>query len=303
MFGRALPTREITLQQRVISAYLGLAIGDALGATTEFMTPLEIRNQYGVHNKICGGGWLHLKPGQVTDDTQMSLALGQSIIDAGGADAVSIAQAFSDWMRSKPIDIGHTVRRGILHFRSTGESSVEENEFDAGNGACMRCLPIAIAYCKASTQQMIQASRLQSHTTHHNASADAGTEAVIKMLLAAFHAEPKSSLEIHADELVKNYPAYRFNDRRRVENPSGWIVETLQAVFQAFFQNDSFESILTDVVNRGGDADTTGAIAGMLAGAYYGKQAIPRQWLNTLDAKIRQRCESQAVELLSVVKI
>ena len=90
--------------------------------------------------------------------------------------------------------------------------------------------------------------------------------------------------------------SYRY-DRREVDNPSGWIVETLQAVFQAFFKHDDFKSILVDIVNRGGDADTTGAIGGMLAGAYYGEAAIPSQWLQTLDGDMRQACQQQALAL------
>ncbi|MDP1636403.1 MAG: ADP-ribosylglycohydrolase family protein, partial [Gallionellaceae bacterium] len=92
---------------RAIASYLGLAIGDALGATVEFMTPREIAAQYGVHDKMIGGGWLHLKPGQVTDDTTMALALGESILAQGRVDALAAAQAFDAWMRAKPVDIGN----------------------------------------------------------------------------------------------------------------------------------------------------------------------------------------------------
>ncbi len=125
-------------------AYLGLAIGDALGATVEFLTPREIRDQYGEHRDILGGGWLRLRKGRVTDDTEMSLALGRSILTAGGVEAGAIAEAFSEWMRTKPVDIGHTVRRGISLYRSTGVTEVPKNDYDAGNGACMRALPIAL---------------------------------------------------------------------------------------------------------------------------------------------------------------
>ena len=71
---------------RGIAAYLGLAIGDALGATVEFMTPAEIRHEYGTHQHIIGGGWLKLKAGEITDDTEMSLALGDAILAAGKVD-------------------------------------------------------------------------------------------------------------------------------------------------------------------------------------------------------------------------
>ncbi|HYQ72803.1 MAG TPA: ADP-ribosyl-[dinitrogen reductase] hydrolase, partial [Gammaproteobacteria bacterium] len=289
----------ITIQQRAVGAYLGLAIGDALGATTEFLTPREIREEYGVHRRICGGGWLGLQPGEVTDDTQMSLALGSSILRSRGVDAVAAAEAFSDWMRGKPVDIGNTVRRGIVHYRTTGQPRVAENEYNAGNGACMRCLPVALACRDASLTELAAASRAQAHITHNNVVADAGTETVLLMLVSALKGESKRSLQVHADALVKNHRAFRY-DGRRVENPAGWIVETLQVVFQAFFEHPGFEEILVDVVNRGGDADTTGAIAGMLAGAYYGARAIPEQWLRTLNATVRKACEKQAIDLLAL---
>lgn len=291
--------RSLSIEQRAIGAYLGLAVGDALGATTEFLTPNEIRDRYGLHDSIVGGGWLHLKPGQVTDDTGMSLALGDAILAQGGVKAVPVARAFSDWMRGKPVDIGHTVRRGIVHFRDSGVPVVPENEFDAGNGACMRSLPIAIAYWNAPTERLLEASRIQSHITHNNPQADAGTEAVLRMLVAALRGESITTLQQIADQLVARQPAYRF-DRRPVQNPGGWIVETLQAVFQALFGNATLEAVLIDVVNRGGDADTTGAIAGMLAGAGQGVEAIPRRWLRALDRDVRSACEQQALALLEL---
>ncbi|MEJ2618829.1 MAG: ADP-ribosyl-[dinitrogen reductase] hydrolase [Candidatus Thiodiazotropha sp.] len=287
------------ISKHALSSYLGLAIGDALGATTEFLTPNEIQAQYGTHDSITGGGWLHLKPGQVTDDTEMSLALGDALLRSGGVSAKVVAESFSDWMRSKPVDIGNTVRRGVIQFRNTGRPWVDENEYDAGNGACMRSLPIAILYVNSPQDTLVVASRTQAHTTHNNPLSDAGTEALLEMCVAAMRGEDKASLRQIADRLVENHKVFRF-DGRRVENPSGYIVETLQAVFQALFDHDSFESILIDVVNRGGDADTTGAIAGMIAGAYYGMSEIPSRWLKKIDPFIVKRCKSQTADLLEI---
>jgi ADP-ribosyl-[dinitrogen reductase] hydrolase len=289
------------LQRRAVGAYLGVAVGDALGATTEFMTPREIEYKYGVHDKIIGGGWLHLKPGHVTDDTEMSLALGKSILENSGVVATAAAEAFSDWMRTKPVDIGNTVRRGIVHYRTSGAPSVPENEFDAGNGACMRAVPIAIAYWNAPTEKLIAVSRAQSHVTHNNPQADAGTEAILKMTVAALNGTPKTEFKQIAQELVAEHKPYRF-DRKKAQNPSAWIVHTLKVVFQSFFGNDSFEATLIDAVNRGGDADTTGAIVGMLAGSYYGVDAIPKSWLKALNPKVRKACEKQALDLLELAE-
>jgi ADP-ribosyl-[dinitrogen reductase] hydrolase len=95
---------------RALGAYLGFACGDALGATVEFMTPKRIQHRYGVHKDMIGGGWLALDAGQVTDDTQMSLALGQAIIDHQGWHIEAVADNFVAWLESNPPDTGNTSR-------------------------------------------------------------------------------------------------------------------------------------------------------------------------------------------------
>ncbi len=286
---------------RAVAAFLGLAIGDALGATVEFMTPREIAAQYKVHDKLIGGGWLRLQPGQVTDDTTMALALGNSILSAGRVDAHAAAHAFDAWMRAKPVDIGSTVRRGLLTFRKTGDPKMPPCEHDAGNGAAMRVLPVALATLGQSEAEVRTACRLQAHITHNNPLSDAATETLALMLRdALLGADKLDLLHGRAHPLAQQHPEFAFRAVRQRMNPSGYVVDTLQAVFQALFDTDNFEDCLIDVVNRGGDADTTGAIAGMLAGALYGPAAIPRRWLHTLDAAIRQACQAQALALMQL---
>ncbi|WP_186407949.1 ADP-ribosyl-[dinitrogen reductase] hydrolase [Candidatus Accumulibacter aalborgensis] len=290
--------RASPLLDRATAAYLGLAIGDALGASVEFLTPNEIRHQHGVHRELNGGGWLRLKAGQVTDDTTMSLALGDAIVASGGVDAQAAADAFDAWMRAKPIDIGNTVRRNLIQFRRTGDPEAVACEHDAGNGAAMRTLPVALACYGQPAAKTISASRAQAHVTHHNALSDAACETLIFMVQDCLAGQDVSAaLQQRAAALVGDQPLFAF-DRKRRENPSGYVVETLQAVLQALFASSGFEDCLTDVVNRGGDADTTGAIAGMLAGARYGLEAIPARWQKALDPQIRQRCADQAAALV-----
>ncbi len=288
-----------TVKRRAIGAYLGLAVGDALGATVEFMTPREIRADIGQHRDMTGGGWLKLRKGQITDDTGMSLALGESILCSGQVCAYAAAEAFSDWMRTKPVDIGNTIRRGIATYRQTGRPEMPENTFDAGNGSCMRALPVAFATLGADEDSVDLANRCQAHVTHNNAVSDAGTLCVLRMVQAAMLGANKAELRLLTDHLVAAESDFRF-DRRRTENPSAYIVDTLRAVFQALFATDSFEAALIDVVNRGGDADTTGAILGMIAGALYGPTAIPGRWVRYLDNDIRDACRDQAEALLKL---
>jgi len=288
-----------SLTSRAVGAYLGLAVGDALGATLEFLTPREILHQYGEHREITGGGWLRLPKGQVTDDTEMTLALGRSILEAGKVDPQSVAEAFSAWMCAKPVDIGNTVRRGIALYRRTGATQVPENEHDAGNGACMRCLPVALAYLGADDFIVAEANRRQSHVTHHSTLSDLGTLIVIRMVQSALLTRDRSGLKRLADDLAAAEKRFSY-ENKRMDNPSGYIVDTLGAVFQSLFATDSFESALVDVVNRGGDSDTTGAILGMIAGALYGPERIPRRWLTALDVDVRTACQEQARALLKL---
>lgn len=288
------------LLDRATAAYLGLAVGDALGATVEFMTPREIAAQYTVHDTIRGGGWLRLRPGQVTDDTTMALALGQAILDEGTVTADGAARAFDAWMRAKPVDIGNTVRRGILRYRRTGETETPENDQDAGNGAAMRVLPVALATLERSEEEVRRACRLQAHVTHNCILSDDATETLALMLRdALFGADRIRLLHERAHPLARRHPEFTFRAVRQQANPSGYVADTVRAVFQAFFDTDTFEDCLVDVVNRGGDADTTGAIAGMLAGAVHGLKSIPPRWLEALDPAIRQACTTQAAALIA----
>ena len=111
--------------------------------------------------------------------------------------------------------------------------------------------------------------------------------------------DPVAIEQRRALELVREQPVFAY-DHKRQENPSGFVVDTMQAVLQAFFATESFEDCLVDVVNRGGDADTTGAIAGMLAGARYGMAGIPKRWLRALDEFTRLACEKQAEALINL---
>jgi ADP-ribosyl-[dinitrogen reductase] hydrolase len=291
------------LHARAAAAYLGLAIGDALGATVEFMTPREIRAAFmpkrGVHREIIGGGWLRLKPGQVTDDTTMSLALGAAILaDGGTVWPLSCARDLDGWMRARPVDIGNTVRRNLIAFRQSGDPVAPPSEHDAGNGATMRVLPVALATFGKNNATIKAAIAAQAHVTHHNPVSDAVCEVLVFMVHDALRGA--SLRDLYRDRIqpfVAAHPEFTFRPKRR-DNPSGWVVETMQAVLQALLDTGSFEDCLIDVVNRGGDADTTGAIAGMLAGALYGREALPTRWLRALDAQTAKRVSHQARALV-----
>lgn len=285
------------IHSRALGAYLGLAVGDALGATVEFMLPREIQAAYRVHRDIVGGGWLKLKPGQVTDDTQMSLALGQSLVAGNDWEPKLAADEFASWLKSKPLDVGNTCRRGIRRYITDGSVEGPLNDGDGGNGACMRNLPVALATLGREAEFSAW-TLAQSHITHHHPLSDAATLAMGRMVQRLLLGGSIKACRQEAQHLVEHYPIFRFEPYPR--RASGYIVDTAQTVLHYFFATDSFESCVTEVVNQGEDADTTGALAGMLAGAAYGVGDIPSRWLVKLDAEVAAKIERQTADLLQI---
>jgi ADP-ribosyl-[dinitrogen reductase] hydrolase len=285
------------LSDRALGSFLGLAVGDALGATVEFMTAREIAAQYKIHNQIIGGGWLHLKPGRVTDDTEMALALGSALISSNGWNLRAIADAFVTWMRRNPPDIGNACRRGICNYISNGSLCVRPAEENGGNGAAMRNLPAVLVSLK-NEEILIQRSIEQAHLTHNHPKSDAAVAALAcmtrRLLLEGGHA----ACDQIAGDFIARHPDFNF--KPWPGNTSGYIVHTMQTVFEGFFNTGSFEDCLVRVVNRGGDADTSGAIAGQLAGALYGVQGIPVRWLKKLDPAVTAAIRNQTAQLLKL---
>ena len=273
------------VRSRARAAFLGLALGDALGATVEFMTPAEIRAAHGVHREIVGGGWLRLKRGRVTDDTEMSLCLARVLAAGEGWDGRAVAAAFAAWMRAGPVDVGSTVRKGIRRFMLEGTLEGPPSDGDGGNGAAMRIVPVALA--TLADRDLLESWAIaQARLTHHHPLSDAATVHLGELLHLAVLGRGKPRLRRATDALLGRCPVFSFEPYRGLA--SGYVVDTLQTVLHAFHATRGFEECVVDAVNRGGDADTTGALAGALAGAYYGEEELPRRWLRALDRRVRE---------------
>ncbi len=282
---------------RALGAYLGFAVGDALGATVEFLTPAEIGMKYGLHCRIIGGGWLDLKAGQVTDDTEMSLAVGRAILAAGGWDVRAVCEAFAAWLKGVPADVGNTCRRGIRRYIVDGSTGKPFNEGDAGNGACMRNLPVALA--TLGDAAAFEAWTLeQCHITHNHPLSDAATLALGRMVQRLIDGGGMADARAEARALTERHPLFRFE--RYNGHCSAYVVDTVRTVLHFYFLTDSFRTCVVETVNIGGDADTAGALAGMLAGATYGIEAIPRVWLDRLDKVVAAEIREQTTGLLAL---
>ena len=293
---------------RALGAYLGLAIGDALGATVEFMRPREIAYQYGVHRDIIGGGWLKLARGQVTDDTTMCLALGEALM-GGGAPALQalghgdealtrhIGQAYVQWFKAKPVDCGNTCRRGIMRFMHEGTLSGELNPGDGGNGALMRNLPAVLATL-GNDALFERLSIAQARLTHHHPLSDAATLGLGQLLRLLLAGASGSACQDWVTQWVTDNPSFGFAPYRG--RATAYVVDTVQTVLYYLTQQDDFEAAMVATVNQGDDADTTGALLGMLAGARCGAARLPSRWLQRLRPDVVAAITDQTYGLLAL---
>lgn len=297
---------------KALGAYLGLALGDALGATVEFMRPREILQQYGVHRDIVGGGWLKLARGQVTDDTTLSLALGDALLAAGAASIArlrdapaldedpllrSIGQAYLDWWRGGPVDCGNTCRRGILRFLHEGSLMAPPNEGDAGNGAAMRNLPAVLATL-GDGRAFERLSLAQARMTHHHPLSDAATLGLGRLLRGLLQGDDQAQLRAGIAQWVAVEPAFRHTPYPG--RATAFVVDTVQTVLHYMVEHEDFEDAVTATVNQGDDADTTGALVGMLAGARCGAARLPWRWLSRLQPATVRAITDQTSGLLAL---
>ena len=267
---------------RTTASMLGFAIGDALGATTEFMSQDDIQIKYGVLRDIVGGGWLELEPGDITDDTEMMLCVARSLVECSGYNAKDIADRLVDWWQDDPVDVGSACRRGLYLYAKSGILQRKRDDEVAGNGAVMRILPFILTGMDES------AAMEHGRLTHNSDLSDRAVRYYMKTVDWALEGEGKNRIWQMIDHSIKFRPEYY---ERRGKKSGGYVVETMSAVFYAFMETETFEECLIMTANMGGDTDTISALAGGLAGAFYGLEAIPARWLNGLNQSIKTEIE------------
>ena len=177
-----------------------------------------------------------------------------------------------------------------------GTLEAPPNEWDAGNGAAMRLLPAAL-FSLPDGQRMSRYILEQAHITHNNPVSDAACICLGSMIHLALMGASKSRLRREADGLVARFPTFIFEPYRGLA--TGYVVDTMQTVFHWFFRGKNFEDCLVGTVNQGADADTTGAICGMLAGAYYGMEGIPGRWIKKMDKTVIAEIEQVTDKLVA----
>ena len=297
---------------RYLGCLLGLATADAVGTTLEFKAP----GTFEPIDDMIGGGPFGLQAGQWTDDTSMALCLAQSLVEKQGFDAADQMARYLRWYEDGHLsstgvcfDIGSTVRAALQKYRETNDPYAGATDpYTAGNGSIMRLAPVPMYYARDPVQA-IELSGLSSRTTHGAAACIDACRYFGGLIVGALQGTDKSTLLAPyytpapgywvANPLltaeISEVAAGSFKNRQPPEiKGSGYVVKSLEAALWAFYHSEDFREGCLLAANLGDDADTTAAVYGQIAGAYYGMANIPADWLEkvalreTIDALARQ---------------
>ncbi len=268
---------------RIRGCAVGAAIGDAMGMPLEFGPRIPSNSL--VREMQAG----RLAAGAFTDDTEMALALAESLLTHRPLDPADLAQRFVAWYHTNPPDIGiHTA--SVLARIDQGEKwqqaveTVQSVKPDsAGNGSVMRCWPVALAYHN-NPDLLLTDSRLQSRVTHPHQDCQAGSAFVNAVIYYLMQGQaPEEAVTQALDDakvptgLWEVIEAAPHKSRENLAN-TGWVRHTLESAIWGLLTTSSFEEAVVAVVNLGNDADTAGAVVGALTGAAYGLSGIPQRW-------------------------
>ncbi|MDK4680816.1 ADP-ribosylglycohydrolase family protein [Kingella negevensis] len=287
----------ITLLERAQGCLLGLACGDALGTTVEFYP----RGKFERLTDMRGGGQFRLQKGQWTDDTSMALCLADSLLE-NDFDALDQMNRYCLWAntgyrssKKRAFGIGKQTIAALSEFRCSGNPFSEKTDSRySGNGSLMRIAPIALYYF--NHEKLTEYAKLSSQTTHASRECIQSCQYFVRLLQGALQGMTKTELFNLSGSLKNQYDCLQhitsgqFISKSENEiRGSGYVIESLEAALWAFWHSHDYASAALQAANLGDDADTTAAICGQIAGAFYGVQSIPENWLVVLylESEIR----------------
>jgi ADP-ribosyl-[dinitrogen reductase] hydrolase len=281
--------------ERFRGCLLGLAAGDALGTTVEFMP----RGSFESLKDIIGGGPFKLQPGEWTDDTSMALCLAESLVEKDGFDPLDQMERYCKWMETGYLsstgtcfDIGATVASALCRYRKNGEPySGSTHPSSAGNGSIMRLAPIPMKYFPDTDQAERMAAK-SSRTTHGAEECIDACRLLARIIVRALSGNSKEEIlladreSFHGSRKIEAIARGDYLEKAGADvQGTGYVVLSLEAALWCFARSISFEDAVLRAANLGDDADTTAAICGQVAGAYYGLTGIPPDWIEKLAMK------------------
>ncbi|MCL4858036.1 MAG: ADP-ribosylglycohydrolase family protein [Caldilineaceae bacterium] len=286
----------MNLRARFRGALLGLACGDALGAPFEGAP----RNSFEPVTGMVGGGPYDVQPGQWTDDTSLALCLAASLVERDGFEPTDQMDRYIGWLtlgymssRGESFGIGNTTAGALRRYQVYGNPySGSPDPRTAGNGSLMRLAPIPMFFFGDAASAIFYAGE-SSRTTHGAVECIDACRLFATMLLKALAGRDKETILFGAHfppgadktltPKIQDAADGRYRDKSDAAiRGSGYVVECLEAALWCFYKTDSYHDAVLQAVNLGDDTDTTAAVCGQLAGAYYGEGEIPHPWLETL---------------------
>lgn len=266
----------IELRDRFLGCLLGLAVGDALGAPVEF----KERGSFPPVEEMQAGGPFDLKKGQWTDDTSLALCLGSSLVEKNGFDPYDQVERYVKWFREGHMsctgncfDIGNTTKAALLRYEENKEIYAGAETDPATNGSLMRLAPIPLFYLN-NLEDTIKFAGLSSKVTHAPLNCIKACEDLARYIHLALLGKTKE--EIFSDSTIDFKKSYE------EVSGKGDALLCLEGAMWCFYHSESFAEGAKMAVNLGDDTDTTAAVFGQLAGAFYGVNSIPAPWLNDL---------------------
>lgn len=279
------------MNDKMEGALVGLAVGDAVGTTLEF----KPRGTFIPVTDMSGGGPFQLNKGEWTDDTSMALCLTHSLLAKKGFDPADQMNRYCNWWRvgymsstGDCFDIGGTVMNALdkyIEYSDPFSGSIEEDT--AGNGSLMRLAPIPIFYA-SDRERAINYAGESSRTTHATAECIDSCRLFTSLIIEAFTAASKDAIFEQSDYIPYTPNVISIANREFLTNSyaeltgSGYVIESLESALWCFMNSSSFEEAILLSANIGNDADTTAAICGQIAGAYYGFSGIPKKWSSAI---------------------
>lgn len=287
-------------QQRGIGALIGSCVGDALGAPFEFGRADAYSARFpssllGTATEMVGGGAFDWEPGEFTDDSQMTLALAESLLACDGLDLDDLWVRLRAW-RSGATDCGTTTAGALSHSdRHDAAADVHRTlGRTASNGALMRTWALALAFVAHDTADVMRLARAQAELTHFDPlagwSAAIGTELCRRAILGAHPLDHIDDVLTYVDEPHRSEFARLlcadWQPGLEGDHSNGAATICLAQAVWAVRHSTSFESAMRAVIDLGGDTDTVACVAGALAGALHSIQGIPSRWLTVVHGSL-----------------
>ncbi|MEU0598061.1 ADP-ribosylglycohydrolase family protein [Streptomyces sp. NPDC006393] len=284
-------------RERAVATVVGSAVGDALGAPFEFGPPGAFSARFpepGGGGEMCGGGgW---EPGEATDDTQMAVLVAESLLERGGLDLPDVFARFQRWAGAEPKDIGlqtEDVLTNGMPWDLAAGLHFQVNLRAAGNGSLMRASTSAVHFARAGQSATMDAARRIAALTHGDRAAWEGTAVLHELVRVTLEgADPLGALPavlhlVHPDHRQRYATVLAADwhpDQATEFNGAVW--PCLGSAVWALRSTTSFEDAVRAAIDLGGDTDTVAAVAGALAGAYHGLDAIPARWTEPLHVPL-----------------